>query len=205
VVGFEPAEQFQQLSSLTALRDLDVGCCDTPAFFKAADLSGIKSLSQLISLKVACPRVQFSAASMHSWARPTALKKLSLSQCTVQEDALAAFTQLRVLFLHHITAGSLRGLLLAVCKLPQLTDLCIQCPSFSEPLRISAGSTAPTLSTSLCTLKLSLKSTDAPGGCDLFTRGGMYPHLRQIDLQPDDDSMRVSEQQLQQLCGLPCR
>jgi hypothetical protein len=209
-IEFDVTEQFQHLSSLTALQDITFKSDDDLlSGRRGAGLGGMQQLSRLTRLDLSCPLQDFSTASTNSWAhRLTALERLSVSCCAIQPEALGAFTQLRVLSVSgaRVTAP-LDELLLAASKLSQLTMLCIVGPRCTavpqEPLPATAASTALAFSTNLCSLQLGLVDACAPGGCDLFRPGVVYPHLRLIDLQHEAPfpPMRISGQQLQQLCS----
>jgi hypothetical protein len=162
------AEQLQHLSSLTALRDLTVGCNDYRAAVSSDDLSGLQRLPLLTRLSLSCHGMPFSTASTRSWGL-TALEAVSLSGCTMQPDALAAFTQLRALSLQDILTEGCEALLLAVSLLPHLTELCIAAVRCTRaPPPAAAACTALTLGTNLCALQLGLEHTVFPYGCDLF-------------------------------------
>jgi hypothetical protein len=94
--------------------------------------------------------------------------------------------------------------------MPQLTELCIKIDRFAVPPLTTAACTALTVRTNLCSLQLGIiefPGTTVPAGCDLFTPGTVYPHLRRINLCYDGGQqlpftkMPVSKQQLQQLCS----
>jgi hypothetical protein len=232
VSGFDAAEQFQHLGSLTALQNLSIAGYLTDEVgliiqaslgnftpISPSNLAGIQHLSQLTSLQLNCPGLKFSAAGTNSWARLTALQKLSLAECAVEADALAAFTQLRALSVYEVQrSASLEGLLLAVSGMPQLTELCLAIQRLTVPPTRSGACTALTIGPNLCSLQMGIAKfpgTTVPAGCDLFTPGTVYPHMRLIDLCYDGGQvnylkrMPVSEQQLQQLCRccaklLPC-
>jgi hypothetical protein len=133
----------------------------------------------LTSLQLKCPGLEFTAAGTHSWASLPALKKLSLAQCSVHADALAAFTQLQALSVDEVKrTSSLEGLLLAVSGLTQLTELCIKIEQLGVSSPPSAACTALTVGTKLCALQLAIAKhpgTTIPAGCDLFTPGTVYP------------------------------
>jgi hypothetical protein len=196
------AEQFQHLSSLTALQQLSVECyrCD------AGHLSGIAELSQLSSL--ALSRMQLNTSNTHSWTHLPALQKLALTHCAVQPDALKAFTQLRALSLdlaQYPHGSSLTDLLGAVSKLTLLTELLVQ-PRIAEPLAddVAAAFTALTASTNLHTLKVGMPFKDSPEGFSVFKPGAaVYPHLRVLDLRYANNGggAPFGAQQLQQLCS----
>jgi hypothetical protein len=101
-VQCDTAEQFQHLSSLTALQDLTVdgrmgmsagigafmeqmgglmlGIGSVSGGITPSHLAGIQQLSQLTSLELSCTGLDFDADRTRSWAhRLTALQKLSLS------------------------------------------------------------------------------------------------------------------------------
>jgi hypothetical protein len=207
-VQCDPAEQFQLLSSLTALQDLrvegGVGLTSVPSFtanvakvllgdlngITTGHLSGVQHLSQLTSLSFKCPGLEFRAADTHNWAHKlTTLERLSLSHGSVQADALAAFTQLRALKVSEVKREAiLDSLLLAVSGLPQLTELRIRIEHLAVPPPTSAASTALTVGTNQCSLQLGIgkfPGTNIPAGCDMFTPGMMYPHMRKMDLCHD--------------------
>jgi hypothetical protein len=129
----------------------------------------------------------------------------------VHADALAAFTELRVLSVWGMKRqATLDSLLIAVSGLPQLTELSIRIDILSvRPSRPSAACTALQVSTNLRSLQLGVaefSGATGPRGFDLFTPGTVYPHLRQIDLcydggQPFITRAPVTKQQLQQLCS----
>jgi hypothetical protein len=217
------AEQFQHLSCLTALREFKVTFkqgyedfyitihglmyddADFDIVVPASDFAGIQHLSHLTSLKISCPLMQLTAADRRSWAHKlTALEKLSLSHCMVQPDAIAAFTQLRALALWdgamHFLMDELQ---LAVSQLTQLTELSFRVGELTEPLPTAAAWAALTASTNLCSLRLSVESSELPRDCVLFRPGTVYPNLRLISLQYQSEGyqLHISEEQLQQLCS----
>jgi hypothetical protein len=224
------AEQFQHLSSLTALQDLAVkgamglsagieGLLDaghllmlgTFPGISTSHLTGIQHLSQLTSLELECQGLQFSAASTRGWVHSlAALERLSLTQCVVHANTLAAFTQLRALSVWElIRRAPVDGLLLAVSGLPHLTELTIRMDQLAAHSASQAACTALTAGTNLCSLQLGIGEylyiADF-AGFDLFTPGTVYPHMRLIDLCYDRGQSvtrrpPVSEQQLQQLCS----
>jgi hypothetical protein len=59
------AEQFQHLSSLTALQELDVACGCVTRRSLASEFSGIQHLSQLTRLKLHTPDLDFSCSCCH--------------------------------------------------------------------------------------------------------------------------------------------
>jgi hypothetical protein len=101
----DSAGQFQQLSTLTELRELTVQGLDlrAPSLFEC--LSDITSLSQMSYLKLQSTSSGFHTElnSFHSTALAslTALKQLWLGQDAVQPIAAAALTQLQSLALRH--------------------------------------------------------------------------------------------------------
>jgi hypothetical protein len=94
--GPQAAEAFQHLHSFTALRQLEVTSVRRSAALAEA-LSGIQHLSQLTGLILGLSGLLFDVPSTSRWAQLTALERLELSDCRVQPEALAAFTQLRAL------------------------------------------------------------------------------------------------------------
>jgi hypothetical protein len=229
VSGFDAEQQFQHLGSLTALQGLTVtgfmepsldqlSAVMTGAFtgVTASSLAGIQHLSQLTSLEISgCPTYSFTADGTSSWApRLTALEKLKLSHCSVQAEALAAFTQLRSLSVCEIKrTAPLDDLLHVVSGLPHLTELTIRVEQPAVPAPSPAACTALKVSTNLCSLKLGIGKFPGivvPSGFDLFTHGTVYPSLRKVNLSydagrdmPDSftGTVPVTEQQLQQLCS----
>jgi hypothetical protein len=225
----DSAEQFQHLSSLTALRDLVVTgfvgafyCMfnrtgEKLAGIRAGDLAGIQHLSQLTSLQISCPCSDLSTTNTSSWAESlTALDRLNLSRNELQADVLVAFTQLRALSIWEVKrTAPFDDMLRAVSGLPQLTELCITIDHLAHPPVTQAACTALTIGTNLCSLQLSFggpRGAVAPGGCELFTPCAVYPYLRVIDLQYDGGpssrrepvplgKMPVTALQLQQLCS----
>jgi hypothetical protein len=212
-VQCDTAEQFQHLSSLTALQDLKVDgrmgmSAGLEAFFDQVEdlmlgpgafasgfttshLAGTQHVHQLTSLELNCTGLDFNADSTRSWAnRLTALQKLSLSQGDVQADAIAAFTQLRALSIWELQRHTpLDGLLLAVSGLAELTELSIKIDHVEVPPSTAAACTALTVGTNLCILQLGvdISPSTAPAGFDMLTAGALYPNLRAVDLSYGGD------------------
>jgi hypothetical protein len=127
---FETWEQFGHLSSLTALRQLSPAAAN----LRTGDVPNIQNLSQLTSLKLRSPCLQFTSGR---WAKSLpALQSLTLDGRRVEPQALAAFTQLRALSLHRINvtcqghdpdmAGVYDGFEAAVRPLSLLTQLDVE-------------------------------------------------------------------------------
>jgi hypothetical protein len=213
--------QLQQLSSMTALRDLNINIYNS--YDTLPDFSVLEKLSQLTSLGIKCSNLSISAASTSAWASClTALERLTLIQCDVQPAALAALTQLRALrlaFYEGFAEG--HDLLVELSKLQLLTELQVQLEYIPDPrpaapaeaeLSVLPPAAAFLTSTNLCSLQLGLQNHwDTPlRNWVLFTPGALYPHLRCIDMAFEDEStyglswtglVPLSEQQLQQLCS----
>jgi hypothetical protein len=223
------AQQFQHLSSLTALH-LVVDCFSLPI----ADLQGIQCLSQLTGLELASDALHFSTTSptgatssitsssraisitnssgASSTSLPacltTALQRLDLNLCSVQPEAVAGLTSLRSLSLLGIDrmgdAAAMRGCLPAVSRLALLTRLRVV--SLDEDPRQHAPAapfTALTASSNLCSLQLGLQPYDVPIDWQLCDPGVMYPKLRAMDLAHEwrHSVAPLAERHLQQLCS----
>jgi hypothetical protein len=206
-------EQFQHLSSLTALQRLAVVCEVLPS---PGVLPGLQHLVHLTSLQLSSGLgMHFSTHSTRSLAPLTALERLFLQECLVQPAALATLTQLRSLSLEcvSLSPGTTFGqLFAAVSQLSLLTELVLtQGDSLLETAPAAAaavaaaGFTALTGNTNLCCLKLSFDSSTMLDEWTLLQPGThtVYPHLRVANLmhQPSSQGVPLSEQQLQQLCS----
>jgi hypothetical protein len=207
-VEFDVEQQFQHLSCLTALQQLAISCSLQTGL---RSIPGIEHLTQLTSLDLKAHSFDFSTRITHSWACRAALQSLTLQDCVVQPEALAAFTQLRVLCLGSVkTPGtaSLEELLLAVSQLPLLTDVVWGSFDSFEGSQLAAypsaaAFTALTASTNLCSLQLHsdavMTGQFLPA---LFQPGPLYPQLRAIELDFDRQAgMAITEQQLHLLCN----
>jgi hypothetical protein len=95
--GCNTAQQFQHLSSLTALQQLSVSASNSS--LTAEHLSGMQYLEQLPSLQLQSDSMSFDQRSTSSWTHLTALERLALEQCSVEPKALAHLPQLRSLSL----------------------------------------------------------------------------------------------------------
>lgn len=217
------AQQFQDLSTFTALRELSVGMTN----LAAGALSGIEHLPQLtrLAVRLASPVLQFSTASTSSWGHLTALQSLDLQLCTVQPEALSCLTQLQELALHDLSRqqGPLEELLGALSQLLLLTNLYLapmsefaagrnaDIPGVQAPMPIEAGLaasaaafTAITASTNPSRLQLRMPMIVAPQGCTLFgTPDAVHPKLRRIQITwyGVPGALPLSEQQLKELCS----
>jgi hypothetical protein len=203
---YDAKEQFQHLSSLTALRQLSV-TNGSLWLMPSADLSGIQHLTQLTGLELRARDLDFSTASTSKWPCLTALQSLSLEQCTVQRAALQALTQLQVLSLESChSSGSadsaserLAELLHAVARLSRLSKLRFvggRFPWHAERQHTAAAAfTALTASTNLCYLQPGLAEELTPPDWQLLSSGTAYRHLRVIDLTCVDH-IPPSQQQL---------
>jgi hypothetical protein len=149
------AEHFQHLGRYTALQDFGVDF----GYFRADYLAGIGQLSQLTCLALRyddlTSSMDFSTASTSTWAQLSALQKLSLSNCAVQPEALAAFSQLRDLeldFRRPLGDTALKGVLSAMSKLAQLTKLSVSLDGVLDTAPAVSGEvfTSLTASTNLC-------------------------------------------------------
>jgi hypothetical protein len=90
-----------------------------------------------------------------------------------------------------------------VSQLTLLTQLLLSTPEDSSPRVLDpppAVFTALTASTNLCSLQLGYLGQQAGPGA-LFRPGTVYPHLCLINLRYGGEGVRLSEQQLQQLCS----
>jgi hypothetical protein len=121
--GCDTAEQFQHLSSLTALQQLSVHCCGN---LDADHLWGLQQLSQLTGLQLDARGLFFNTTSTQSWACLTALQSLALRCCSVQPEALAGLTQMRSLLEHVQHLAAPEQLMNAVSQLSLLTQLTFQ-------------------------------------------------------------------------------
>jgi hypothetical protein len=185
---FASDDQFQHLSSLTALQELSVDSC---RMTNVTELSGIQQLTQLTNLRISASNINFDTNNTSNWSHLTALQSLTLN-CYVQPAALVAFTQLKNLALHGVRPSQdtpPEELLPAVCGLTQLTELSFFTgrawflhPKPEAPSTADAF-TALTASINLQTLKLGMGSSNGPYGCILFKPGTGYPHLTDINLQ----------------------
>jgi hypothetical protein len=212
------AEQLQHLSSLTALQQLSV----KSFYMKPGDLSGIKQLPQLTSLKITDLLCTFESSDTHSWASMTALQSLTLRHCRVDLRALRGLTQLQALSLVGIK-GDFRAkigrIISAVTQFPQLTELYFSTGEtrrswfvdLDEPAFGVNAFTACTASSNLHKLKLLASRFDFKDSADcvLFKPGVafpwnvLWPHLRVIDLcyEASTEPMRLGKQQLQHVCS----
>jgi hypothetical protein len=210
----DTAEQFQHLSSLTALQQLSVENLGQ-AVGGMSGLSGIQRLSQLTGLELVGPGLHVDTATVQNWPCSAGLQNLSLHYGRVQPEALARFTKLQDLDLSQdsywmdqldqhqvgpLDKDAFQGFLGAVSQLSLLTSLHGQF-SFQQAGVLpppAAAFTALTASTNLCLLKLSMESAPTPQGLVLFKQGTMYPNLRSVVMYL---AHPLSEQQLQQLCA----
>jgi hypothetical protein len=204
-------EQFQHLSSLTALQQLAVHF-DTvgQAIDGLSGLSGVQQLSQLTGLKLAGSHFEFGTSNTLNWLRLTALKSLTLRECQVQPEALSKLTQLQALGLELVKARpvgdeSHQRPLSAVAQLSMLTSLHVSmAPHYGVPVPAAAAEAAAafttlTASTNLCDLRLSMSNAAShPDQLVLFRHGPIYPNLRLISLSR---ARPLRTQQLQQLCS----
>jgi hypothetical protein len=186
--GYDAADQFQHLSSLTALRELSVSSSD----LVADTLSGLQQLSKLTMLQVSSHAMNLSASSTDTWACMTVLQSLDLNYCSVQPEVISSLTQLRALSLLFVnfwgsSSMSMDDALAAVSQLSLLTSLLFdpRAPGAGLALPPAAAFTALTASSYLCSLDLSLSAQHAPDGCVLFRPGTWYPHLQSIKICPD--------------------
>jgi hypothetical protein len=213
------AEQLQHLRALTALKEFrfrGVDCNHPLARTALAHkLSGVGSLPQLTSLGLDAP-LHFSTSSTNGWACLTVLQSLRLAGCSVEPEALAAFTQLRALSLQSVrpcSGAPVAPLLNAVSKLTLLTQLDMGLSEAAREHPPAAAFTALTASTNLCSLRLSSSVMTMRVSSVVWLQGVLqdwvllqpgwiYPHLRHIDLQCERLSgVVLSEQQLQVLCS----
>jgi hypothetical protein len=214
--GCGDAEQFYNLSSLTALQDLAVGSCGygwavgRPRVPRISHQ--IQHLSQLTRLSLSPSKLELSTTNTFEWTRLTALENLTLEGCAVQPLAFQAFTQLRVL---HLKSPKILGggpfswmqpaeeLLLALSRLSQLTELRWEEADELYPLPPGGAFTAVTARTNLHSLQLLWHCNCYAQGCVFYKPGTVYPHLRWIGLKAAlcSDDPANSEQQLQQLCS----
>jgi hypothetical protein len=95
---FASDDQFQHVSSLTALQELSVDSC---RMTNVGELSGIQHLTQLTNLRISASSINFDTNNTSNWSHLTALQSLTLN-CYVQPAALTAFTQLKNLALHGV-------------------------------------------------------------------------------------------------------
>jgi hypothetical protein len=202
------AGQFQHLSSFTTLQELSV----TSSTFAADTLPDMEHLSQLTTLRIASRALAFTSTGSQgkAWDQLTALQELVLCGCVVDPQALGAFTQLRALYLGAVAGlqpATMEEILGALGQLTVLTRLSL---SFQEAWESQQGIPsadalkALTASTGLCCLQLGMHAPIGHQECVLFTPGKMLPCLRSLDLQYSQSRVklvRVSEQQLQQLCS----
>jgi hypothetical protein len=199
------AQDFQHIGSLTALQELHISVPNGQRL--SHELTGLQHLSMLTSLDFAAPGIKFDHRRTHAWACVTALQSLTLRKCTLQTDALAAFTQLRALCLEDPRWAYTSSVELpaAIAELQLLTELRVHNCTVTD-VYAAAALSCLTASTNLCALEVDLMK--APATCTLFAPGTEYPHLRQIRLlnrgrSPPADSLALSvdKQQLQQLCS----
>jgi hypothetical protein len=200
--------QFQHLGSLTKPEVLEVfGYAQD----MTRDLHGIQQLPALTKLHICKCDVTNSAAYTHNWTRKTMLRGLALTACAMQPEALAAFTQLRLLRWNNAIlseGASYDQLLEAMAQLTQLEELSMHDRANDGAIQKlpAAAFTAFTASTDLRVLQLGLPWGSHLAGvvedCVLFTPGSVYPHLRQIDLQYEIGfSKLMNKQRLQDLCS----
>jgi hypothetical protein len=191
---FEAAEQLQHISSLTALQELSVeNSVVGPGNIDADDLSGIKHLSRLTSLELQSYGLDFDTSCISSWGALTGLQQLSLSDCVIQTEALAALTQLRALSLwYNYQAASVGPLLRVVSQLSLLTELTWHHPCISSVEEIvtpvappATAFSALTASTNLCSLNISFWPDHVVHGMVIFHPGRVYPHLRELSWRWD--------------------
>lgn len=214
------AEQFQHLSSLTALQVLDLKWFDQNDQQAAnlfgeivmaqqpGNLLGIQHLVQLTSLRLQSMTLRCSTLSLQAWTSLTALQSLALSECAVQPRALAALRQLQVLSLVDVKpwgAATFEDLIRDVSQLPLLAEFAFSRPCYVGQVgMVLAPSTLTALqaSTNLRSLQLGLDRRAAPQGCNMFMPGAMFPHVRKLDLTyKSTEPVRATEQQLQQVCS----
>jgi hypothetical protein len=194
--------QFQHLSSLTALQELELnGGATANRMYLTGDVSGpdhIQHLRQLTSLRLS----ELDASNTHKWTHLTALQRLALVQCLVQPDAVAALTQLTALSCCDITVAAgapCADILRAVAQLPRLAELfCKVIYKRGSPALTASAFTELQPSTRLRSLQLYISDVAAPEGWVMFGPGFTYPFLSSIDLQR---VVPVSEQQFQQQCS----
>jgi hypothetical protein len=206
----DASTHFQHLSSLTALQHVSLRCrCRHEAGYVHGIANQLQHLSHLTELVLSHFHLQ-PTRSTHTWAHFTALESVTLSDCVVQPQTLAALTTLRSLTLGAVTpveGASLGQLLLAAAKLSLLTGLDWSFQGDGADLLVgsppAAAFTAVTASTHLCSLKLQEWKTVSPEGRVLFKAGPVYPHLTHVTLADAlcTDVTAVNEQQLQQLCS----
>jgi hypothetical protein len=181
-VEYEPAEQWQHLSSFTELQVLRVRCGHL-----AAHHLRLEHLSQLRVLKLKCGDLRFDASSTQKWSGRTAFHSLTLWECAVEPKALAAFTQLRTLDLawNRGCVWSLAEVFIAVGKLPLLEQLDILSNSESHfpPAAFAALTASSKLQSLTLRMAASTKGRHVEPSCALFTAGEVYPDLRKLDLQ----------------------
>lgn len=198
--------QFKHLSSLTALQLFEV---QNYNWDLASDLPGIAHLPQLRGLGLESRFMALSTTSTHNWTCRTRLEVLGVKQCIVQPQALAAFTNLRVLHWNDAspTAPAVQ-LLGALAQLQQLTELVFVGNKLWAQQPPTTGYTAFTASTNLCVLQLRIDwlcfTPDADEPPALFKPGSVYPHLHSILLQYKADNnlnTLLDELRLQQLCS----
>jgi hypothetical protein len=206
----EAVEQFDHLSSLTALQQLSVGCEADLGEGPPGTLPGMQHLTQLTHLALSLPQLVFSNRNMDSWTCLTALQTLELDVKLKQLQGLSELTQLRDLSIWGAAAKrgtALSDLLDVVPQLSLLTALCVSCwgpteseseyqyqyeldsesdsesesESESEPQPPAAAAfTALAASTNLHSLHVTMCSQQAPDGCVIFRPGVVYPHLQHV-------------------------
>jgi hypothetical protein len=228
------AGQLEQLSSLTALRDLSLAVISR--FGEADHMLGLcfQQLPQLTSIQLRPDQGVYDppadyvlevSNSINSCSTLTMLQRVSLAYCWVQPAALGMLTQLRSLALLGPQSQDplpipppYEELLVAVSKLPLLTELCLANTgqwhvwySITPPWRPTGACVALLASSNLRSLQIGLRvdTEDACEGCMLFPEQSLsracrvYPHLRQIDLVYGCEShpMPISARQLQYMCS----
>jgi hypothetical protein len=193
------AQQFQHLSSLTALQQLSVTCRSRPINVPPGTLMGIQHLSQLTSLQLWFNnRGRYHAvpgSSMQGWTSLTALQKLSLCSFRLPTHMLSELTKLRDLYLHALcldgAGGQATPLSEVLGVLPQLS-LLTALDLFSRAADLqgtqppaAAAFTALAANTNLCSLRVHLSHAQAPQWCVVFRPGVVYPHLQEVSLKID--------------------